>query len=380
MSKKSAAAAKKIRVGIIGCGSIGQIMHLPHVSQMTDTFELAGICDISPGVLEHCGQRFHVPPDRRFTTVQSLLEKGQPEAVIVCDLLHSDPTIAALKAGCHVLCEKPMAHSLPECDEMLNVHAKSGKTLMIGYMKRYDPGYEYAQARVRKLNDVFHVRAHDFVGPNSSFTADIHDVKVFNDVKDNTTRKLIDQRMESATGANSAATKYCYGMLLYLCTHDLTIMRGMFNSPRAVKSALFSEKGKVFNALLDYGDGMTGVFEWAEFALKKFDEELSIYSKTEVIKVQFPSPFIPFAMTEVEVWSPEGPGKAERPDRPDLPDGPAGQGFMVSKVHASYDEAFRRELQHFAHCVRTGEKPRTTPEEGREDIRLCIEMYKKAMG
>jgi predicted dehydrogenase len=371
--------AKKISVAVIGCGSIGQIMHLPHVAQLSDTFDLVGICDLSPGVLDHCGKKYHLAPSACYTDVQKLLDGAKPEAVIVSDLLHSDPTILALKAGCHVLVEKPMAHSLPECDEMLNAQAKSGKTLMIAYMKRYDPGYEYAQSRVAKMKDIFHVRAHDFVGSNNSFIGDIHDVRVFNDVKDNTTRKLIESRMAGAIGMDTPEARYCYGMLIYLCSHDLTILRGMFGSPKSIKSALYSAKGKAFHALMDYGENMTGVFEFGEFNLKKFDEELSIYSKTEVVKVQFPSPYIPFAMTEVEVWEPEGPGKAQRPECKDLPDGPGGQGFKVSKVHASYDESFRRELHHFAHCIRTGEKPRTTPEDGREDVRLCIEMANKAL-
>ncbi len=369
----------RIRVAVVGCGSIGQIMHLPHLAQLAETFELAGICDVSPGVLAHCSRHFHIPEKHCFTSVDKMLDKAAPEAVIVCDLLHSDPSIAALKAGCHVLCEKPMAHSLPECDQMLAAQARSGKTLMIAYMKRYDPGYEYAQARVAKLTDVFHVRSHDFVGPNSSFTGDIHDVRVFDDVSGSTTRKLIGQRMESAIGSQAPDALYCFHMLLYLCPHDLTIMRGMFGSPRGVKSALLNARAKAFHALLDYGDEMTGLFEFGEFNLKKFDEELAIYSKTEVVRVLFPSPFIPFAATEVEIWEPEGPGRDERPERPQLPAGSAGQGFKVSRVIPSHDEAFRRELLHFAHCIRTGEKPRTPPEEGREDVRLCIEMTAKAL-
>jgi predicted dehydrogenase len=370
---------KPIKIAVVGCGSIAQIMHLPFVTSLPDSFELVGLCDISPGVLAHCGRRFNVGEGARFTSIERMLERTAPEALIVCDRMHSEPSIAALKAGCHVLCEKPMAHSLPECDQMLDAQAKSGKTLMIGYMKRFDPGYEYAQARVARMKDVFHVRAHDFVGPNSSFTADIHDVRVFNDAKDEAGSRRIEERMQSAIGSDRKDFRYCYMMLLYLCSHDLTILRGLFGSPRSVKSALLNAPGKSFHALLDYGDAMTGVFEFAEMQIKKFDEELAVYSKTEVLKIQFPSPYIPYAATEVEIWEPEGPGRDERPECPDLPAGGAGQGLKVSRVTASYDEAFRRELIHFAHCVRTGEKPRTTPEDGREDVRLCIEMTRKAM-
>jgi len=371
---------KVIRIAVVGCGSIGQIMHLPHLTQLQDDFEIVGICDISPGALAHCGRQFHIDEKARFSSVDKMLETAAPDAVLVCDVLHSDPTLAALRAGCHVLCEKPMAHSLAECDEMLNAAAKSGKTLMMAYMKRFDPGYEYAQSRVARMKDIFHVRAHDFVGPNSSFTGDIHDVRAFKDADTAAGAKLISKRILDALGTDRTDARALYIMLLYLCTHDLTILRGMCGAPRSIAGAIYSAKGKTFQALLDYGDAMTGVFEFGEFDLKKFDEELAVYSKTEVVKVQFPSPYIPYAATEVEVWEAEGPGREQRPDRPDLPSGPAGQGFKVSRVLASYDEAFRRELHHFAHCVRTGEKPRTTPEDGRDDVRLCIEMTKKALG
>jgi len=370
---------KRIRVALVGCGSIAQIMHLPYVTELSETFELVGLCDLSPGVLDYCGERYHIPPAARFQRLPPMLEKLAPDALIVSDRLHSEASIAALRAGCHVLCEKPMAHSLPECDEMLNAQAISGKTLMIAYMKRFDPNYEYAQARVAKMKDVFHVRAHDFVGPNASFTADIHDVRVFNDVPDKSMDRLIARRMQDAIGSDDKDLNWCYLMLLYLCSHDLAILRGMFGGPRGVKSALLNARGKSFHALLVYGDGMSGVFEFGEFEIKKFDEELAVYSKTEVLKVHFPSPYIPYAATEVEVWEAEGPGRDARPGRPDLPSGPAGQGLKVSRITVSYDEAFRRELHHFAHCVRTGEKPRTTPEDGRDDVRLCIDMLRKAM-
>ncbi|HYG75401.1 MAG TPA: Gfo/Idh/MocA family oxidoreductase [Planctomycetota bacterium] len=372
--------AKPIRIALVGCGSIAQIMHLPYLTELSDTFELVGLCDVSRGVLDYCGERYHVPPKARFMSVEKMLEATAPDALLVCDRLHSEPSIAALKAGCHVLCEKPMAHSLPECDAMLDAQARSGKTLMIAYMKRFDPNYEYAQARVAKMKDIFHVRAHDFVGPNNAFTGDIHDVRVFKDITDTSADRKIAQRMQEAIGTELRPYNYCYLMLLYLCSHDLAILRGMFGSPKRITGALLNAKGKCFHALLDYGDEMSGVFEFGEMEIKKFDEELAVYSKTEVLKVQFPSPYIPYAATEVEIWEAEGPGRDQRPERPDLPEGPAGQGLKVSRVLASYDEAFRRELLHFAHCVRTGETPRTTPEDGREDVRLCIEMCKKAMG
>ncbi|MBE7463324.1 MAG: Gfo/Idh/MocA family oxidoreductase [Planctomycetes bacterium] len=374
-------APRPIRIGIVGCGQIAQIMHLPHLRQLDELFQLTALCDVSPGVLAYCGERWHVEPAQRYASTEAMVERAGLDAVLVCDVLHSDASVTALNAGCHVLVEKPMAHSLQECDRMLEAAAKSGKTLMMAYMKRFDPAYEYAQARVAKRSDVFHVRAHDFVGPNGAFTGDIHRTAVFKDIPPgNDAREVMRKRMSQALeGRSEPVAGHMYGTLLGLCTHDLTILRGMFGSPKRVKSALYGRGGRTFHALLDYGDQITGVFEYANLKLKKFDEVLSIYADSEVIHVKFPSPYVPFAPTVVELWEPDGPGKADRPDAPDLPDGPAGQGFKESFVMPSLDEAFRRELQHFAHCVRTGAKPRTTPEDGREDVRMCIEMTKAAL-
>ncbi|MCZ7645851.1 MAG: Gfo/Idh/MocA family oxidoreductase [Planctomycetota bacterium] len=370
----------RIRIGVVGCGAIAQIMHLPHLRQLHETYDLAALCDISPGALNYCGEQWHVESKRRHASAQAMVEQGGLDAVLVCDRLHADATVAALDAGCHVLVEKPMAHSLRECDRMNEAAAKAGKTLMLAYMKRYDPAYEYAQERVKRRSDIFHVRAHDFVGPNDSFIADIHRVKVYKDVPPNDSGQIHQREMTESVGELTPLRRSVYGTLLGLCSHDLAILRGMFGSPRRVASALAARGGRTFHALLDYGDEITGVFEYGILKLKKFDEVLSIYAAGEVIQVKFPSPYIPYATTVVELWEPEGPGKAERPNCPDLPEGTAGQGFKESFVAPSNDEAFRRELEHFAHCVRTGAKPRTTGEDGREDVRLCIEMTKAACG
>ena len=226
--------SKPIRVGMIGCGAIAQIMHLPFVAELRGTFELAALCDISPGALAHCGERFGVTPDRRFASAEKMVEKSGLDAVIVCDLLHAEGSIAAMRAGCHVLVEKPMAHSLQACDAMIEAATKYGRTLMMAYMKRYDPAYELAQTHVAKMKDVLHVSAHDFIGPNGSFTGDIHDVRVFKDAPPNDGAEIHGRRLQEALGSLSDKAKDLYGWLTGLSTHDLAILRGMFGAPKRV--------------------------------------------------------------------------------------------------------------------------------------------------
>ena len=55
----------RLRVGVVGCGAIAQIQHLPHLRDGRDRFEIGGICDIAPDLLRKVGDDFHVPQDRR---------------------------------------------------------------------------------------------------------------------------------------------------------------------------------------------------------------------------------------------------------------------------------------------------------------------------
>ena len=131
-----------------------------------------------------------------------------------------------MRAGCHVLVEKPMAHSLQACDAMIEAATKHGRILMMAYMKRYDPAYELAQTHVAKMKDILHVSAHDFIGPNSGFTADIHDVRVFKDAPPNDGAEIHNRRLQEALGSLSDKAKDLYGWLTGLSTHDLAILRG----------------------------------------------------------------------------------------------------------------------------------------------------------
>ena len=57
---------KRLKVGIVGCGAIAQIQHLPHLRELSDEFEIAGLCDLSPKLLAELGDEYGVPPERRF--------------------------------------------------------------------------------------------------------------------------------------------------------------------------------------------------------------------------------------------------------------------------------------------------------------------------
>ena len=125
-----------IKVGVIGCGKIAITRHLPEYASNPDA-EIAGVYDFNLERAKEVAEQYQT---RAYESVEEMLNDPQIEAVSVCvrNSDHSKVTVDALRAGKHVLCEKPMAVSLDECKEMVKTAEKTGKKLMIGHNQRFN--------------------------------------------------------------------------------------------------------------------------------------------------------------------------------------------------------------------------------------------------
>ncbi|MGG3468603.1 Gfo/Idh/MocA family oxidoreductase [Neobacillus pocheonensis] len=134
---------EKLRVGVIGCGSIAQHRHLPEY-KANKNVELVAVCDINEERASEVAEKYGV---NSFTSYEELLSSGTVDAVSVCtpNYLHAPISIAALEAGIHVLCEKPMATSKQEAESMIAAAKKSGKKLMIAHNQRFVPSHQKAR-------------------------------------------------------------------------------------------------------------------------------------------------------------------------------------------------------------------------------------------
>ena len=127
----------QIRIGVIGTGSIAR-EHLkaykknPHV-------EIYALCDLNADLVAQCAEEFGVPAERTFTNCEEMLKLPEIDAVSICtwNAAHAPCAIAALNAGKHVLCEKPMAMNAEEAKAMKEAAERNGKLLMIGFVRRF---------------------------------------------------------------------------------------------------------------------------------------------------------------------------------------------------------------------------------------------------
>ena len=127
----------RIRIGVVGCGLIGQMMHLPHLKELHELYEVVALCDVSPGTLQYVGDYYGIA--RRHSDHRELLKEKIDAVMVLSADSHGQVIVDALRAKKHVVTEKPMCFAMSEADEILAAHRAAGTVCMVTYMKRYDP-------------------------------------------------------------------------------------------------------------------------------------------------------------------------------------------------------------------------------------------------
>lgn len=132
-----------LNVGIIGCGSIARQRHAAEYRNNQHTV-IAGVFDVSRERAEAMAKDFG---GKVYDTAEALIADTSIDAVSVCvaNAFHAPITIDALNHGKHVLCEKPMAITLKDCEDMLAAAEKNGKRLLIDHNQRLTPAHKKAK-------------------------------------------------------------------------------------------------------------------------------------------------------------------------------------------------------------------------------------------
>ena len=151
--------SKKLKIGIIGTGNIAE----EHISayKKNPNVELYAFCDLDEELLKQKGEKHGVT--RLFTDKNEMLKLEEIDAVSVCtwNSEHAPCTIAALNAGKHVLCEKPMAMNEKEAREMQEAAVKNNKLLMIGFVRRFGNDCTVLEDFIEKdyLGEIYYAKA-----------------------------------------------------------------------------------------------------------------------------------------------------------------------------------------------------------------------------
>jgi len=344
----------RLRVGVIGCGLIAQIMHLHYLRELSDRYEIAAVCDLSAEVRDACAREYSVPA--QYERWQDLVAHPLDAVFVLTSGSHAPAAIAAAKAGRHVLVEKPMCFSVAEGREMIAAATAAKKTLMVAYNKRYDPAYLRLLEKKRELEDLRLVRITTLESPIEPY------VRHYNLRKG---APLAPALAESLTRDNQARIKAAIGdvddlsrwayhaVLLDSLVHELNAMRGALGEPDELQWADIRETG--LTAVFRYGKTQV-VLLWVDLPeIARYSMEFAFYTPKRRMTLAFPSPFLRNAPT-LFIDETGTPKYAETQRMEEV---------------VSYEESFKQELVHFHECATAGKQPVTSAGDTLHDIALC---------
>ena len=360
----------RVRIGVIGCGAIAQVHHLPNLTALHREFEVPIVCDLSHGAAQAVSKRFHVP---QFVTDYTELLDSDVDAVLLC---HGDPktevALAAFEAGKHVFIEKPVCFSLQEIDAMLNAQSKAGTVAQAGYMKVHDPAFQLAKREVNTMESYRFVQI-NHLHPNNNLHLSQFDVERFNDVppdafkpagaaREKAQAEAIGDVLSQAgleSDTRSKAERVFY-LLAGSMIHDIYSLRVMLGSPSEVISAEVWSDGRGVSIVFAYPNGARCVATWVDLPdLWDFRETLEIYGDNKRVIVSYPTGFSRGILSEVTMH------------------GIDADGTTYSKTPAvEWESAFVRELRHFHACITEGEICYTSLESAQHDIALIIDVVR----
>jgi predicted dehydrogenase len=157
MSAPSPRPAQAFKIVVVGAGFAARVVQLP--AYAASNAPVAAICDLDSARAETLARQFGIT--KVYSDWHEMLDAEKPDIVSVClpNALHRDVTIAALEAGAHVLCEKPLATSVAEAHEMFDAARKAGRVLMAAQHLRYEAPVRAIKRVIESgaLGDIYHV-------------------------------------------------------------------------------------------------------------------------------------------------------------------------------------------------------------------------------
>ncbi|MEV0391329.1 Gfo/Idh/MocA family oxidoreductase [Nonomuraea sp. NPDC050643] len=281
-----------LRIAVIGAGRIAQAAHLPALAR-ADGVRLVALSDPSPVLAERVASRYEVTG---YRSTDELLAHPGLEAVIIAvpDRLHLPLATRALRAGKHVLVEKPLADTVADGEKLRDLAAETGLHLQVGAMKRYDPGVQYAAEAVRNtigrvLSATIWYRVMGRLRPTTEAT-------LF-------PPRIVDENVLVGEAAYKADRRR------YLLTthgaHVLDGLRFLLGDPTRISAQASSHGGDhTWHGVANLSDGGLASFEISADVHAEWSEGADIYGEKGHVKLRTHFPFT-LRAGDVEVFDEE---------------------------------------------------------------------------
>jgi myo-inositol 2-dehydrogenase/D-chiro-inositol 1-dehydrogenase len=308
-----------LRIGLIGCGHMGGVVHL-NILRRLPNVEVVAVAEPDAQRREAASQQ--VPRATAFADYHKLLERSEIDATIIClpNALHAEAATAALQSGKHLYLEKPLAINLDDGRQLLDTWRHSERVMMIGFNYRFNPLHQevrrYLQAE--KLGEL--------IGVRSVFTTAPHRMPEWK------------QRRQSGGGA-----------LLDLASHHVDLVRFWFNEEVIeVRASVRSQRVEADTATLELRLA-NGLLVQSFFSMSSVDDDrFEIYGRSGKLSLDR------YNSWTVEITSPKRNPSLFRRFSQAVARLPRSR-FAINKLFAQANEpSFAAALAHFVTAARNG--------------------------
>ena len=342
----------KIRIGVIGTGNIAG-EHLK-AYQKNPHVEIYALCDLNAEILAKRAKEFGV--ERTFTNCEEMLKLPEIDAVSVCtwNAAHAPCAIAALNAGKHVLCEKPMAMNAEEARAMKEAADRNGKLLMIGFVRRFGNDCDILMDMISndQFGEIYYAKA-TYLRRNGNPGG------WFGDKARSGGGPLIDLGVHVID-----LSRYLLGCPKPVSVYGATF-RKLGNRPDVKGGKAYLASRANDTTVCDVEDLATALIRFDNGAVVSVEASFSLNLKKDV--------------GSIELFGTKAGAKID----PELEMYSEMNGYMTNvtltnPTALSFDGLFAREINHYVDCVRLGLPCRSPAEDGITLMKILDAIYESA--
>lgn len=348
-----------IRLGVIGLGEVAQIIHLPILASRPDLFEISAVCDVSPHLIEHVGERYRVPL-RTVDVADVLAADVDAVMILASDEYHAEYAVAACRSGKHVFVEKPVCLTLRDAEAIVQARDSAGVQVMVGYMRRYAPAFVEAVHEVQGWDAIGYAVLRDIIGVNRLLIDQTSVVERPNDIPPEQVadRAARAEAMEvEAIGEKPPELRRAYRLLCGLACHDISAMREILGQPDQIAAAKSWQGGNRMHIVFDYGSYVASLDVGVD-QQKRFDCFIEVGAEYRNLKVVYNTPYIRHLPTTLVTAK------------------TVGEAYQVSERRPTFTDPYTYELLEFHRVVTQGVQPKTDVEDSIRDLELFREIVK----
>jgi predicted dehydrogenase len=348
---------RKLRIGFVGTGAMGQCAHLKNYAVLSDC-EVVALAELREELGRKVAARYGVP--KVYSNHRDMLEAEELDAIVASQPFtrHGVLLPELLRTGKPVFCEKPLAGCIEVGKKIVRAEKAGGAFLMVGYHKRSDPAVIYAKERIdafRKSGELGRLNYVRILMPAGDWIAGGFDDLI----KTEDPTPMLESDPPASDMHKNAFDRYVRFVNYYI--HQINLMRHLLGESYHVTYAASS--GVML--AVESANGVAGVIEMSPYSTTlDWQEEALVCFEHGYVKVALPAPLASNRPGRVEILCDPRKGATPETTSPQLP-----------WVHA-----MRQQATNFIKAVRGESPPLCTAQEALEDLQNAREYFRLRYG